>query len=51
VTGAAEPDKVARAVALSMEKYCSVARILERSATVTFSHAVEPDVAVTEPGS
>lgn len=51
VTGAAEPDKVARAVSLSMEKYCSVARILERSATITFSHAVEPDVAVTQPAS
>ena len=42
LTGAAESDKVTRAVALSMEKYCSVARILERSATITFSHSVEP---------
>lgn len=40
VTGAAEEEKVARAVALSMEKYCSVARILERTATITFSHSV-----------
>ena len=51
VTGAAEPDKVARAVALSMEKYCSVARILERSATITFSHAVVPDTAAARPAS
>ncbi len=41
LTGAAEADKVGRAVALSMEKYCSVARILERTATISFSHSVE----------
>jgi uncharacterized OsmC-like protein len=29
-------------VALSMEKYCSVARILERSAAITHSYTVEP---------
>jgi putative redox protein len=40
--GPADDAKVARAVALSMDKYCSVARILERSATITYSYAVEP---------
>jgi putative redox protein len=44
LTGGAEEDKVARAVALSMEKYCSVARILERTATISFSHSVSPTV-------
>lgn len=39
VTTDAGDEKVARAVALSMEKYCSVTRIVERTATVTFSHA------------
>ena len=42
VTGACDPDKLGHAVGLSMEKYCSVARILERSATITWSHAVLP---------
>ena len=42
VTGDCDPAKVARAVSLSMDKYCSVARILERTATLTFSHAVLP---------
>lgn len=39
--GPIDETKVARAVALSMEKYCSVARILERTATITWSHSVE----------
>ncbi|HKV75500.1 MAG TPA: OsmC family protein [Gemmatimonadales bacterium] len=38
VSGPSDADKVARAVSLSMEKYCSVARILEGTATITFSH-------------
>jgi len=42
LTGGAEEDKVSRAVALSMEKYCSVARLLERTATISFSHTVTP---------
>jgi uncharacterized OsmC-like protein len=31
---------VARAVELSMAKYCSVARILEKTANITWSHAI-----------
>jgi putative redox protein len=42
VTGACDPAKLAHAVDLSMEKYCSVARILERTARITWSHAVLP---------
>lgn len=38
--GDCDEAKVARAVALSMDKYCSVARLLERTATITHSHAV-----------
>lgn len=40
VTGACDPGHVARAVQLSMEKYCSVARILERTAKITWSHSL-----------
>jgi putative redox protein len=36
--GPTDPPAVARAVALSMDKYCSVARILEQSAAITHSH-------------
>ena len=39
VTTTATDDKVARAVALSMETYCTVTRIVEKTAVVTFSHA------------
>jgi putative redox protein len=41
IRGPADDAKVARAVELSMAKYCSVARILEKSATITWSHALE----------
>lgn len=40
VAGVCEEAKVARAVALSMETYCSVARLLEPTATITHSYAV-----------
>lgn len=42
VTGRCDPDKLAQAVNLSMEKYCSVARILEPTAALSWSHAVLP---------
>ncbi len=39
-----DPGKVARAVALSMEKYCSVTRMLERAATITHDfEIIAPD--------
>ena len=40
VAGPTDERAVRRAVELSMDKYCSVARMLERSATITYSHAL-----------
>ena len=40
VRGALDPAAVARAVALSMDKYCSAARVLEQSAVLSHSHEV-----------
>lgn len=40
LAGPTDERAVQRAVELSMDKYCSVARILERSATITYSHAL-----------
>jgi putative redox protein len=42
LAGPTDERAVARAVALSVEKYCSVARMLERAATITFSYALAP---------
>jgi putative redox protein len=47
VYGDLDPNKVDKAVALSMEKYCSVARILEKTATLTWGFAVHPAQAGT----
>jgi putative redox protein len=41
VRGPHEEANVARAVELSMAKYCSVARILERGATISWTHVLE----------
>jgi putative redox protein len=38
--GELDPDKVEKAVALSMEKYCSVAKTLERTAKITYSFEI-----------
>ena len=35
-------EKVARAVELSMEKYCSVAKILGKTANITYSYKINP---------
>jgi putative redox protein len=35
--GDLDPEKVRRAVSLSMEKYCSVSKTLEHTATITYS--------------
>ncbi|MBI3791080.1 MAG: OsmC family protein, partial [Gemmatimonadetes bacterium] len=40
IAGPVSAANVARAVELSMAKYCSAARILEKSANITWSHAV-----------
>ena len=38
--GNLEADKVARAVELGIEKYCSVAEMLKHTATITHSHEI-----------
>lgn len=35
------PEKVEKALALTFEKYCSVALILGKSATITYSYTIE----------
>ena len=40
LTGALQDVHVKRAVDLSLEKYCSVARVLEKSATITWSYEI-----------
>lgn len=40
--GELDEKKVAKAVSLSMEKYCSVARILEKTATITWDFSINP---------
>lgn len=38
--GKIDPDKAERAVSLSVDKYCSVAKTLEKSAAVTYSFEI-----------
>lgn len=38
--GDLDPEKVRRAVELSLEKYCSVAKIIEKTAPITYSFSV-----------
>ncbi|MBN8575742.1 MAG: OsmC family protein [Cytophagales bacterium] len=38
--GAVNPEKAERAVALSVEKYCSVAKTLEKTAKITYSFEI-----------
>jgi putative redox protein len=38
--GDLDPDKVQKAVSLSVDKYCSVAKTLEKSAKVTYSFEI-----------
>lgn len=38
--GSLNQQKVERALALTFEKYCSVSKILERSATIDFSYTI-----------
>ena len=40
--GDLDEAKVARAVELSMDTYCSVAKILEKTATITYSYKINP---------
>ena len=41
LTGDLQESHVKRAVDLSLEKYCSVARVLEKSATITWSYEIQ----------
>lgn len=41
LTGDVQDSHVKRAVDLSLEKYCSVARVLEKSATITWSYEIK----------
>ena len=40
--GALRPEKVAEALRLSVGKYCSVARMLEKTAVITHDFSIEP---------
>lgn len=40
--GELDEAKVERAIRLSMEKYCSVAKILEKTATLSWSYDISP---------
>ncbi|HEU4588107.1 MAG TPA: OsmC family protein [Gemmatimonadales bacterium] len=42
VRGPTDERAVARAIQLSMDKYCSVARVLEPTATITYDWALAP---------
>jgi putative redox protein len=48
VSGPVDERAVARAVELAMEKYCSVARTLERTAAIAHSYVLEPAAAAGE---
>lgn len=41
LTGDLKPEKVEQAIRLSMEKYCSVAKILEKTAPITWSYEID----------
>lgn len=40
VEGDVDPDKLQRAIELSLEKYCSVSRMLEKTATISYAFTV-----------
>ena len=48
VRGPTDERAVARAVELSMEKYCSVARTLEHTAAIEYAYTLEPAAAPGE---
>lgn len=40
LTGNLDPDKVRRAIELSLDKYCTVSKILQKTVTITYSFTV-----------
>jgi putative redox protein len=50
VAGPADEGALRRAIELSMEKYCSVARVLERTAAISYSHSIVPAAATAPKG-
>lgn len=44
LTGDLKEEKVAQAIALSIEKYCSVSKLLEKTAEITYSYSIEKQV-------
>ena len=42
IYGKVDEPKVKRAIDLSLEKYCSVAKIIEKTASITYSFEVKP---------
>ncbi|WP_103021350.1 OsmC family protein [Salinibacter altiplanensis] len=39
-SGGVDPDKVRRAITLSLDKYCSVSNMVDQTATITFTFTV-----------
>jgi putative redox protein len=44
--GNLDEDKVRKAVSLSVDKYCSVARILEKTATITYGFEILAEISL-----
>lgn len=42
LSGSLDEEKVKRALDLSMNKYCSVAKIIEKTAEITYSYEINP---------
>lgn len=43
LSGNVEPDKVRRAIELSLDKYCSVSNMVDQTATITYAFTVNGD--------
>ncbi len=43
VWGDLDPTKVEKAITMSVDQYCSVARIIEKTAKITWSYALNPE--------
>ena len=43
LSGELDQAKVEKAIKLSMEKYCSVVKILEKTASITYTYEIKPE--------